>query len=76
LLGGEQPRVETKHLTFGQVLLNPLIRGFIDQMARGDERGIDLLSHLKRITAIDKNGGAVGKDDGHAPRAPEAGEPA
>ena len=44
-------------------------------MLDGKNRAFDFLAHLHLVAAVDKEHGAVGKNDGKAGRAGEAGEP-
>ena len=49
--------------------------GLSIRLSIGEDVEIDLVAHLQRVAAVDEDDGAVGKDDRHAGRAGEAGQP-
>ena len=57
-----------------QIFFDPLRRRMLDQVLDREYRRIDLLAHLHRIAAVDKDRGAVTEHDGRAGRSGEAGE--
>jgi len=56
-------------------LAQPARGGLLDQMPPLPQRRIGLLRHLRRVSAIGEDGGAVRQHDGQAGAAGEAGQP-
>ena len=76
LLGGEQPGVKTQDIALLQIFGNPGGWRLIDEVAGGEDLGIDLLAHLDGVAAINEYGALVKGEDGQAPGTGKTGEPA
>ena len=70
-----QPGIEAEPGIRRQVLGDPAFRRFLRNLMWDEGLGIDLMADLKRIAAVDENGGAVGEHDGKPRRAGEACQP-
>ena len=73
--GGQQPRIIGNFLAGLHMRGQPVLRRRVDKMLRIKHICIHLFAHLHRITAIDKNCGALGQHNGQTCRAGKAGEP-
>ncbi len=77
-LGGRrrvQPRIEPEAVAGHQMLAEPGFGWRLHQRLDAPGLGVDLLSRLQRIAAIDEDGGLPGQHDGKAGGAGEAGQP-